>query len=77
MMEDDNRNPSTDDDIVRTIMDVYRITEQEARRALRDATINSMTDSICPLDPRLATRSIVPPILEKTSIKILILSKNF
>jgi len=44
-MKDDNKNPSTDDDIVRTIMDVYRITEQEARRALRDATtINSMTD---------------------------------
>jgi hypothetical protein len=45
LMEDDNKNPPTDDDIVRTIMDVYRITEQEARRALREATtINSMTD---------------------------------
>lgn len=44
-MQDEDLRVSTDDDIVRIIMDVYKISEQEARSALRDATTTkSMTD---------------------------------
>ncbi len=44
-MADKEEKVSTDDDIIKTIMDVYHLTEQEARRALRAATTtNSMTD---------------------------------
>jgi hypothetical protein len=45
MMEDDNERPSTDDEVIRIIMDVYKVTEQEARRALRAATtVSGMAD---------------------------------
>ena len=44
-MQGNHETPSTDNDIVRIIMDIYGLTEQEARRALRDATPTvSMTD---------------------------------
>jgi hypothetical protein len=44
-MQDESVKVSTDNDIVRTIMDIYGLTEQEARKALRVATtIDSMTD---------------------------------
>lgn len=44
-MQDEDLRVSTDDDVVRIIMDVYRISEQEARSALIDATTtNSITD---------------------------------
>ena len=44
-MQNEEMRVSTDDDMVRIIMDVYRISEQEALRALREATsTKSMTD---------------------------------
>lgn len=44
-MQDEDMRVSTDDDIVKIIMDVYKISEQEARRALSDATTTkSMRD---------------------------------
>jgi antitoxin component HigA of HigAB toxin-antitoxin module len=45
LMQDKNEKVPTDNDIVRTIMDIYGLTEQDAQRVLRDATsTSSMTD---------------------------------
>jgi hypothetical protein len=45
LMQDKNEKVPTDNDIARTIMDIYGLTEQDAQRVLRDATsTSSMTD---------------------------------
>lgn len=45
VMKDEHEDVSTDDDMVRIIMDIYGLTEQEARRALSEVTAkNRWTD---------------------------------
>lgn len=44
-MQNENEEVSTDDDMVRIIMDIYGLTEQEARKALGEVTAkNRWTD---------------------------------
>jgi hypothetical protein len=44
-MPDENEKLSTDEDMIRIIMDIYGLTEQEARNALEQVTTrNGMTD---------------------------------
>lgn len=43
-MQNENRNLSTDE-LVEILMDIYNLTEKEAKRALKEVTSrNSMTD---------------------------------
>lgn len=37
-MQDEDKKLSTDDEVVRIMMDIYNLTEQEARKALREVT---------------------------------------
>jgi hypothetical protein len=44
-MQNENEKLSTDDDMISIMMDIYDLTEHEARSALRDVTVrNRMTD---------------------------------
>lgn len=44
-MHDKYEDVSTDDDVIRIIMDIYGLSEQEARRAFSEVTaVNRWTD---------------------------------